>query len=71
MTVDRNFVMPGLVPGIHVLILRTERRRGWPFFIIFVDGIFTTSLQRAFTNVFDASARNAAIACVYRAGNAD
>jgi hypothetical protein len=41
------------------------------FFIIFVDGIFTTLFERPFTNTFDASARNAAIACVYRAGNAD
>ena len=41
------------------------------FFIIFVDQIFTTSLQHAFTKAFDASAQSAAIACVYRAGNAD
>jgi hypothetical protein len=45
-----------------------ERER---VFIIFVDRIFTTSLQRPFTNVFDVMAQNATIACVYRAGNAD
>ena len=41
------------------------------FFIIFVDGIFTTSFQRLFTKAFDVILQSAAIACVYRAGNAD
>ena len=45
----------------------TQPRR----FIIFVDRIFTTSLQRAFTNIFDASALITAFPCVYRARNAD
>jgi len=40
-------------------------------FIIFIDGIFTTLFESAFTKDFDASAQSAAIACVYRAGNAD
>jgi hypothetical protein len=44
-------------------------RPNW--FIIFVDQKFTTSLQRAFTNTFDASAQNTAFPCVYRARNAD
>jgi hypothetical protein len=25
-----KFVMPGLVPGIHVLLLYQQERRGWP-----------------------------------------
>jgi len=41
------------------------------FFITFVDVIFTTFIEPPFTNIFDASARNAAIACVYRACNVD
>jgi len=41
------------------------------FFIIFVDRIFTTLFDPPFTNVFDAPAPIAAIACLYRAGNAD
>jgi hypothetical protein len=40
-------------------------------FIIFVDRMFTTSLQRLFTNAFDGSTQIAAISCVYRARNAD
>ena len=40
-------------------------------FIIFVDRIFTTSIEPLFTNVFDAIAPIAAISCLYRAGNAD
>jgi hypothetical protein len=40
-------------------------------FIIFVDAIFTTLLLRLFTNTFDVTRANAAIPCVYRAGNAD
>ena len=41
------------------------------FFIIFIDGIFTTLFGSAFTKAFDDVAQSAAIACVYRAGNAD
>ena len=41
------------------------------FFIIFVDVIFTTLFERAFTNIFDVSAQMHAIPCVYRARNAD
>ena len=37
------------------------------FFIIFVDGIFTTLFVCLFTNVFDVTAQTQAIACVYRA----
>jgi hypothetical protein len=33
-------------------------------FIIFVDWIFTTLFERLFTNVFDGSDANPAIACV-------
>jgi hypothetical protein len=40
-------------------------------FIIFIDRMFTTSLQRLFTNAFDVSAQIAVISCVYRARNAD
>jgi hypothetical protein len=40
-------------------------------FIIFVDGIFTTLFERAFTKAFDVMAESDAIACVCRAGNAD
>jgi hypothetical protein len=41
------------------------------FFIIFVDAIFTTLFLSPFTNTFDVIGANAAIPCVYRAGNAD
>ena len=41
------------------------------FVITFVDVIFTTFIEPPFTNVFNASARNAAFACVCRAGNVD
>jgi hypothetical protein len=40
-------------------------------FIIFVDRIFTTLVQRLFTNAFDVLTQSAAISCVYRACNAD
>jgi len=40
-------------------------------FIIFVDRIFTTSLQRLFTNALDVIPQIAAIPCVCRARNAD
>jgi hypothetical protein len=34
------------------------------FFIIFVDGIFTTFIARLFTNVSDAIRENPAMSCV-------
>ena len=40
-------------------------------FIIFVDAIFTTLLDAAFTNAFDVIACFQARACVWRAGRAD
>jgi hypothetical protein len=40
-------------------------------FAIFVDAIFTTLFERLFTNVFDVMAQSQAIACLYRARNAD
>jgi hypothetical protein len=40
------------------------------FFVIFVDAIFTTLIEPPFTNVFEVAAPVAAIACLYRAGNA-
>jgi len=40
-------------------------------FIIFIDRIFTTSVERAFTNVFDAFAASQAIACLCRVRHAD
>ncbi len=39
--------------------------------ITFVDGIFTTFIERPFTNTSDPTSQNAVIACVYRARNAD
>jgi hypothetical protein len=27
---ELEFVMPGLVPGIHVFIFANKERRGWP-----------------------------------------
>jgi hypothetical protein len=41
------------------------------FFIIFVDGIFTTLFEWLFTNVFDVTAPTQVIPCVYRRCNAD
>src|SRR5713101_1301261 len=48
---------------------KKSRRRN--FFIIFVDGIFTTLFERLFTNVFDVTAQTQVIPCVYRGCNAD
>ena len=47
--------------------IRMARRNS---FTIFVDRIFTNSIEPLFTNIFDAFAPIAAIACLYRAGNA-
>ena len=41
------------------------------FFIIFVDGIFTTLFEWLFTNVFDAIVQSPASSCVCRVCNAD
>jgi hypothetical protein len=41
------------------------------FFIILVDWIFTTLVQRAFTSIFDASAEIAAPACLYHQRHGD
>ncbi len=41
------------------------------FFIIFVDGIFTTLFECPFTNVFDVTAQTQVFPCVYRRCNAD
>jgi hypothetical protein len=41
------------------------------FFIIFVDGIFTTFIAWPFTNAFDALRENHAMSCVSHAGHAD
>jgi hypothetical protein len=41
------------------------------FFIIFVDGIFTTFIARLFTNTSDAIRENPAMPCVLHAGHAD
>jgi hypothetical protein len=43
----------------------TRRRGAKIFFIIFVDAIFTSLLERLFTNNFDAADADPAIACVY------
>jgi hypothetical protein len=40
------------------------------FFIIFVDRIFTNSIEPPFTNVFDAAAPVAAISCLCHERNA-
>ena len=57
---------PAMMDYVAVSLFHTGRAR----FIIFVDRIFTTSLQRAFTNTIDASAQIIAPACVCRARNA-
>jgi len=41
------------------------------FFIISIHWIFTTLVERPFTNAFDVSRENGAIACVVHAGHAD
>jgi len=41
------------------------------FFTIFVDWIFTSSIERPFTNVFDVVAALSAATCLCRACNAD
>jgi hypothetical protein len=40
-------------------------------FIIFVDAIFTSLLERPFTKVFDVTGANPGFSCVYRACHAD
>jgi hypothetical protein len=40
-------------------------------FIIFVDAIFTTLVERLFTNVFEVIAQTAAISCLYLARTTD
>jgi hypothetical protein len=40
-------------------------------FTISVDRIFTSFIGPAFTNVFDVIAATNAVACLWRAGNAD
>jgi hypothetical protein len=40
-------------------------------FSIFVDGMFTTLLERPFTKVFDVMAQIATNPCVYRGCHAD
>jgi hypothetical protein len=49
--------------------IETETRQ--EFFSIFVDRIFTTSIQAPFTNAFEAIAQVPAIACRCRVGHAD
>ena len=41
------------------------------FFIILVDGMFTTFIARLFTKTSRVLERSCAISCVYRAGHAD
>lgn len=41
------------------------------FFIIFVDGKFTTLFEPLFTKVFDVNAQEAVNTCVYRGCNGD
>jgi hypothetical protein len=53
-----------------ILRERTNAHAAKITFTIFVDWIFTTSVEPLFTNIFDAFAPIAAIACLYRAGNA-
>jgi hypothetical protein len=59
--------------GHSFLCLRESAQR--VFFITvaigFVDRMFTTFIQRAFTSIFDVSSGVATIACVYRARHAD
>jgi hypothetical protein len=50
---------------------RSYRLAGKSPFIIFVDAIFTNPFERAFTKLFEPISRIAAIACLYRASNAD
>jgi len=71
--------MAGMKPGhdenVFAFSVDAAAQMTWQtprqFFITFVDAIFTTFIERPFTNIFDASARNAAIACVYRACHVD
>jgi hypothetical protein len=69
--------MAGTSPAMTMepAVMRAKHRAGeisWHFFfIIFVDGIFTTLLGWLFTNVFDVTVQTQVIACVYRGCNAD
>ena len=53
------------------IVHSSRRAYAHNFFIIFVDGMFTTFITRLFTNAFDASRKNSVIACVVHAGHAD
>jgi len=50
---------------------RSDTEPGRIFFTIFIDWIFTSFVERPFTNVFNATSRLNATACLYRACNAD
>jgi hypothetical protein len=54
---------------VSLFRIGTEPRK--TFFTMFVDWIFTSFVERPFTNVFDAAAPMNAAACLYRACNAD
>jgi len=41
------------------------------YFIIFVDRTFTSFSEPAFTSIFDAAAKKAAIACMYHQRHVD
>jgi hypothetical protein len=69
--------MPGLVPGIHVLLRRRKKDvdgRDQPghddgtgkkiFFIIFIDAMFTILFEPPFTNSFDAARETPSASCV-------
>jgi hypothetical protein len=56
---------------VAVALSRSDTVARKTFFIIFIDGIFTNSVEAAFTNAFDAFAAREAIACLCRAGHAD
>ena len=61
---------PGHDHGTRSDAGETSRRRK-VFFIIFVDGIFTTLFECPFTKGFDVTAQTQVFPCVYRGCNAD
>jgi hypothetical protein len=63
--------MAGTSPAMTKRVSRSGTGTRQKIFSIFVDRIFTTSLQAPFTNVFDVIAAIAAIACLCRARHAD
>jgi hypothetical protein len=55
----------------HFFFYHAPQRSVRHCFIIFVDRMFTSFSEPAFTSIFDASPKNATIACMYHQRHVD